>query len=243
MAALEACEPITERFRFHAVVRDEDRRHAVSIDDLANEATQRPAGVLVERGEGFVEQEKPRRGRECASEGNPLTLAAGKRRRAPFCEVDDVEILEPGFRPITLPEGARKPERDVSRDVEKWEEGWLLRHVTHLTEMSGDVHPGRRIEERPARNVNLTGDAVDEPRERAQRERLACARRPEENKHPRVERQLHLEVKPCLRGPHREREPCFHKRGLSGRHGAITRGVSRLATSTTTSEERERTPT
>jgi len=71
-------DAVGHRERLFLVVGDHDRGDAQAALELPDLVAQVHAHLRVERGEGLVEQQEPRRGRQRARQRDPLLLAAGE---------------------------------------------------------------------------------------------------------------------------------------------------------------------
>ena len=76
LAQVEESDPVSEGKGFFLVVRDEDRRQAELVVDLAESAPKLAANLRVERPERFIEKKDSRVARERPRERNALALPA-----------------------------------------------------------------------------------------------------------------------------------------------------------------------
>ena len=93
-AVRDDADAVRERRGVLEVVRDEDRRQAEAVEELAELGADARTRVRVERRERLVEEKDRRIARERASERDPLALPARELVDARLREVGDPEALE-----------------------------------------------------------------------------------------------------------------------------------------------------
>lgn len=96
MTFLEHADVVADGEGFFLVVGHQDRAGAACLEDLANLLAEAAAQFHVEVGEGFVEQQQQRFGRQRAGQGYPLLLAAGEFvgvARGEVVELDQLQKL------------------------------------------------------------------------------------------------------------------------------------------------------
>jgi hypothetical protein len=182
---------VGDRERLLLVVRDQQRRRAVALQDRAQLRAEPLAQLDVEARERLVEQQQPRIRRERAGERDALLLAAGQLVRPALLQAASptsaissrARARRSAARPV------REAERDVAEHVEVREQRVVLEHHADAPPPGGVLEPG------PTARLAVADDPPRihrlEARDHAQRRGLAAAARPEQAADPaRRERQL-----------------------------------------------------
>src|SRR5215472_2563694 len=86
--------PLAQQTGLAAIVRDQQDGNAVLREPLFEVADDGLLQLIVQCGEGFVEQQQARICDEGASQGDALTLAAGNFGRPVPCQMSDVKALQ-----------------------------------------------------------------------------------------------------------------------------------------------------
>jgi hypothetical protein len=164
-------------------VRDQHRRRARRGEDPAQIVEQRLARGRIQRGEGLVEEEHVRRGREGPREAHALGLPARQPVHGPVRQRGDAEAIEPvpgptvGLRARHAPQATR--EARVVEDGAPAEER-LLEDARHAPPPGEPLRLGRR--HRAVEPDGAAGRAGEE-RQRAKKRGLPGAVRPDHRQH------------------------------------------------------------
>ena len=127
---LDDDQAVGEHHRVERVVRDEQGA-AVEVDEVAAQvgADLHP-GAGVERGQGLVEQQQPRSGRQGTRERHPLSLPTRECSRLHPGQVRQAHPVEPdarlGTRLSARGAGGPQAERDVLQGRQEREEQVVL---------------------------------------------------------------------------------------------------------------------
>ena len=123
-------DAITDRQRLLLVVGDEHGRCAGCLQCCGHIVTELDAQIVIEAGEGLVEQHERRRWRKRSGERHSLAFAAGELVREAITEAGEIDELEELIDTGLTFVGAEiaQPEADVVGDGEVREERVLLEH-------------------------------------------------------------------------------------------------------------------
>ena len=176
-------QPIAERQRLGAVVRDHDGRHAGLFQQVAQLAAQRLAGGGVQRRERLVEQEQAGPRRQRPGQGHALLLAAGELGRPAPQQRAHAEPLgqlpHPGG-PLRSRQPV-EPVAEVGRHRQVREERVLLEEQSHPAGLRRHVDAARPVEPGLLAEADEAGVGAIQPGQRAQHRGLAGARGAEEH--------------------------------------------------------------
>ena len=170
-------DPVGERERLLAVVRDEDDGDVDRAQDPRELVPHRGAQVRVDVRPRLVEEHQLRPGRERARQCDALLLAAGELVRVPVAEPAEVDEREHGGN-AGPSLGATQPEADVLGDGQVGEEGVVLEDHPDLAALGR--HPGAVAGDGHARDLDGAGLGLLEAGDQAQQRRLAAAGRAEQ---------------------------------------------------------------
>ena len=179
-AAAHDADRIGHREGFVLVVRDEERRHALGLEDRAHLEREALAEIHVEVGEGLVQQQELRTRGEGTRERHALLLPARQLMRiarGPRFEADRREQLAYAVPARCLRRPAQA-ERDVALDGEVGKERVVLEHDAHAARFRRLRHA--RAAHRGAVQANLAGVDRFQPGDAAKHGRLATAAGPQQ---------------------------------------------------------------
>ena len=194
-SVLQHHQPVSERQRVDRVVGHEDDRPVIPTLLGPQQPADEGAAVLVEGGEGLVEEEDGGLGRQGAGDGRPLGLAAGDVPRTVTGLVADPELLQPteGRRSGRLlrHSSAPRPEGHVVPQVEVREQRRVLEHEPGGPLVGRHEHVADRVVDHGVTDAQRAfvqrGEAGQDPQQRG----LA---RPVLTQHPDDLARLHSEV-------------------------------------------------
>ncbi len=120
------------------IVGDQNRRRSRLAQDLGNLGADLASKGDVERGEGFVEQDRPRSGGQGPGHCDPLRLSTGEFVRAPLLitlQANQGQHLGHSVAPLP----PLQSEAHVAGNIQMREQGELLEHEPHPPMLGG--HP------------------------------------------------------------------------------------------------------
>ncbi len=172
---LEHADVVADGEGFFLVVGHQDRAGAACLEDLANLLAEAAAQFHVEVGEGFVEQQQQRFGRQRAGQGHPLLLAAGEFvgvARGEVVELDQLQKLAHQALALWMLADA---EADVVGHAEMGEQRVVLEHHADPAFLRRQGEAGTRDDF--AAQLDLPGQHRLEAGDGAQGGGLAASRR------------------------------------------------------------------
>lgn len=140
------------------IVGDEDGEHFLVGEPGFEAVEEVVAGLGVESGEGFVEEEEAWLGGEGAGEGDALCFSAGEVARGARGERGSSDEVEHGGDAAVLLGKGQRGESigDVGGDGEVREEGWMLGDKAGVAAAGGDVDIGGAVGE----GASVEGDVA-----------------------------------------------------------------------------------
>ena len=174
-AVLHHGDLVGDRHRLRLVVGDVEGRRAARLLHVADQPAHVVAQAGIEIGERLVEQQQPRLDDERARQRHALLLAAGELARQAMLEpakLDLIENLADAAASLVAPAFAKQQAvADVVHHAEMGEQRVVLEDDAEVALVRW------RGQDADAVRANVAAVGVDEPRDAAQRRRLAAAGR------------------------------------------------------------------